>query len=373
MSSPGLPFFISPQGIWSNRIEAMRLRTISIFLIVLMLPGSADRSASAASDPAAQESFLNRVEEALWIQKHHGVIIFQDRSSDCYDFPKLIALAKELGTDSVKTWLKGEDPGEIPRQAKSPKYRELFDSFGTVCLNVCPEYILSRWDCRQGYGSRTGRDVRSDFYKLTEFLIDTYDGRGKTFIINYFFEMNVYMGTDPSGRPDFPVLAFVADAQKGVHDAIAEFAISDIRILDSVEANCDHDTFHFVKNFFPRINVDLYSLSFYGFGSVESHTGYWGKHAPDNGLFGKKNVMVGEYGMKMEDSRAHGDEEIQRQYLKATRDAARRLDVPYIFHFWLADQDSKAASEGHFGLVDLKGRKRKAWHDLRNAYWLGKE
>jgi len=72
----------------------------------------------------------------------------------------------------------------------------------------------------------------------------------------------------------------------------------------------------------------------------------------------------------MEDVRVKGDEEAQSRYFKEIRKEAREWGVPYIFLFWLADQDSKVKSEGQFGLIDLEGHKRKAWSDLHNAYCL---
>ncbi len=312
--------------------------------------------------------YADEVSGKDWTKKHHGIIFYQDYSSDKYDLVKLADMAKELGTDIVKTWIKGDKPQEIPEKAESRDYRHMFNSFSVVCLNVCPDYILSRWDELKAYNLQTKKDIFSDFYQLTKFLIKNYDGQGKTFIINYFFEVNVYVGSVPSGRPDFPVIEFVSDAQKGVKKALAESVIKDIRIFDCIESNCDHDFFHFVKTIFPKIKVDFYSLSFYGLGSLKSSLSYWAKYAPDNSLFKDKNIILGEYGIKMQDMRVNYDEEAQNKYLESVRKEVKNWGVPYIFLFWLADQESKVKSEGDSGLVDLKGHKRKAWEYLHNAY-----
>ncbi|MFC1709073.1 hypothetical protein ACFL2J_03315 [Candidatus Omnitrophota bacterium] len=308
------------------------------------------------------------LDEKNWIKNHHGVIFYQDYSSDSYDFAELVKMAKKLGTNMVRTWITGDNPGEIPGKVGSSTYRNIFDSFRVIALNVCQDYLKYRWDQGAGYDSRTKRDVQFDFYQLTKFLIDNYDGQGKTFIISYFFEVNLYMGTVFSGRPDFPVVQFVSDAQRGVKKAIAEAQIRDIVILDCFETNSDHDIFNFVKNIFPDIHVDLYSISFYSFDSVKSKLAYLAKYAPDNDLFGSKNVMVGEYGIRMEDTRINGNEEAQSKYLSNVRKEAKEWGVPYMFLFWLADQESKIDSEGHFGLVDLQGKECKAWEDLYTSY-----
>lgn len=317
-------------------------------------------------------TFADTATENKWIKAHHGIIFYQDYRNDRYDLNELTRMAEELGTNAVKTWIKGHTQGEIPEKAENDEYEAIFESFEVICLNVCPDYILGRWDVRKKYDEETREDIEADFYQLTESLIDDYDGYGKTFIINYFFEMNVYMGTPSSGRPNFPVIEFIADAQSGVKKALREIKTKDIKIFDCIESNCDHDYFDFVKNIFPKVNVDLYSISYYGYKSLNMLK-HWAKYAPDNKLFGDKNIIVGEYGIKMEDPRVNGDKNAQSAYLKSIRKQAKELKVPYIFLFWLADQESKIKSEGHFGIVNLEGERRKAWSDLYNAYHFRKK
>jgi hypothetical protein len=182
-----------------SKILAIFMMFMTLNLNDSLILAEEDLSQKAQSKPPLTEN--------EWIKNHHGIIIYQDYQSDRYNMLELIRLARELGTDIVKTWLKGNEPGKIPRIIKSPEYRKMFNSFRTICLNVCPEYILYG-----KYHSGVREAVQSDFYNLTKFIIKYYDGKGKTFIINYFFEMNVYLGTAPSGRPDFPVVDFVSDA-----------------------------------------------------------------------------------------------------------------------------------------------------------------
>lgn len=303
-----------------------------------------------------------------WIRRHHGVIFYQDYPSDRYDMGNLVSLGQDLGSRSAKTWLKGDAPNDIPQRAQQSPYKNLFDSFDVIALNVCPDYMLRRWDQRRSFDATTRQDIESDFYQLVKFLIDAYNGRDKIFIINYFFELNVYAGTAESKRPQFPVVDFISQAQRGVKRAMAEATLENLRILDCVEANCDHGHFSFVKTYFPQIRTDLYSLSYYGDGPIRNYLSFWAKHAPDNDLFGSKNVMVGEYGIRLEDGRVRNSEQAQAQYLESVRQQAQDFGVPFMFVFWLADQNSKVSGEGSFGLVDLKGRKRESWHALYAAY-----
>jgi hypothetical protein len=356
---------IDKEGSRAASEEILPAQECEIIRGLLQSPADPVEPDGIVADKSADE-----LSEAEWIKGRHGIIIYQDYPSDRYDFGALARMANELGTNNIKTWIKGDAPGEIPQKARSPEYQALFGPFKVICLNICPDYLLSRWDQSHHYDAQTKNGVESDFFELTKLLIDTYAGQGKTFIINYFFEINVYLGTGPSGRLDFPVVEFIADAQRGVKRAIGASSMKNIRILDCIESNCDHDNFHFIKNIFPNVNVDLYSISFYGFGSLKSILDYCAKYAPDNELFGNKNVMVGEYGIKMEDSRVSGSDEAQSQYLRSIRQEAKNLDVPYIFLFWLADQDSKVDNEGSFGLVDLAGKKRSAWKDLYKSYSL---
>ena len=303
-----------------------------------------------------------------WIKRRHGLIFYQDYKSDKYSLIKLTSMAKEIGTNNIKTWLKGYKPGEIPNTAKNTTYKNIFKSFDVICLNVCPIYMLKTWDNTKKYTPKTSKAIKQDYYALTKYLIKRYSNQNKTFIINYFFEANVYMATSESHRPDFPILEFIADAQAGVKKALKETRPTSIRILDCLESNCSHDYFNFVKNIFPKVSVDLYSVSFYGYGSLASKVNYWEKFAPDNKLFGNKNVIVGEYGIMLEDPRIEGNEEAQNHHLISIRNQAKELDVPYIFLFWLADQESKVKAEGRYGMVSLKGNKRKAWSDLNKSY-----
>ncbi len=236
-------------------------------------------------------------------------------------------------------------------------------------MNVCQDYVLARWDTGGGYDGVTRVDVRADFYDLTAYLIQEYRGQNKTFLLSIFFEMNLYMGSLLSGRVDFPVLEFVSDAQAGIRQALEDQGHPEgIDIYDCVEVSCAPGWKSYVETYFTSIQADLYGITYYCLSPLSSYLDFIAQKVPDSPSFGEKNVIVGEYGIKMEDFRVAGSEERQRDHLRGVMAAAEEWGCPYAFQFWLADQESKVEAEGHFGLKDLDGHQRLSWDYYHGLY-----
>jgi hypothetical protein len=316
--------------------------------------------------------------QQTYVRNHGGMIFYQDKSTDDYTLTDLSSIAQELGATRAKTWMYGDKLGDIKTKVNNTNYTAILQSFQTVCLNVCPNYIYTRWDAKQPYATSIGPDVHQDFYDVGKRLATVPNCSGHTFLVSLFFECNLYFGV-PGKRPDFPVFDFIADAKTGLLEGwAAGGAPSDRTLLTVLEVNGSSSNQYFAQNNWcgdpNRIadtTTDLYSYTYYNSdpNAIGVLLNQFSTYCHPSPLFPTgKNLMLGEYG-KLCDSA--GAEVTQQDYLERIMAQAADWGVPYLWDFWLADQQNKIAVEGHWGLQDLKNTEPGAnkWNAHRREAW----
>jgi len=296
--------------------------------------------------------------------EHLGVILSQINIPDHPDLPaqysmvETVTQAVGLGSKLASVWIKANSPGQIVTAAQSSDYVYVFNSFGVVELKVCPDYMFTKIN-----GKYNLDPINNEFYGLVKELLK-YPSR--TFLVSYFFEMNVYMGTSSSRRPDFPTLDFFERAQAGKNQALEENPKNGATVYDLVEINEDSNWQAFVMKYFPKMKTDLYSLSHYSLTNpIAFYFDFISKYAPPSASFGRKNIMLGEFGKTVRNA----DEAAQSNYLTKVIDDAKAWGVPYLFQFWISDQPDlnlRTSGEG-YGLITTKQEgslKRQSWYRL---------
>lgn len=328
---------------------------------------------------ASPPLFLNPTQQA-YVRNHGGMIFYQDKSTDDYTLTDLSAIAQELGATRAKTWLYGDKLGDIKGKINNTSYTTILQSFQTVCLNVCPNYALTRWDAKQPYATSIGPDVHQDFYEVGKRLAAIPNCSGHTFLVSIFFECNLYFGV-PGKRPDFPAFDFIADAKTGLLEGwTAGGAPSDRTLLTVMEVNGSSSNQYFAQHYWcgdpnriANTTTDLYSYTYYGTSSATDPYGITAKLNefstycyPSPRYPTGRNLMLGEFGHMSETGEA-----AQQDYLERIMAQGADWGVPYLWDFWLADQQNKIAVEGHWGLQDLKNTEPGAnrWNAHRKEAW----
>ena len=293
---------------------------------------------------------------------HLGVILSQINIPDHPDLPaqysmtETVTQAIKLGSKLASIWIKANSPGQIIVAAQSYDYVKIFNSFQVVELKVCPDYMFTKIN-----GKYNLDPIYNEYYGLVKELLKC---PSRTFLISYFFEMNVYMGTSSSRRPDFPTLDFFKRAQAGKNQALKENLNSGVRVYDLVEINEDSNWQAFVKKYFPKMKTDLYSLSHYSLTyPITFYFDFMSKYTTSSPAFGAKNIMLGEFGRTVRNT----DETAQSNYLAKVIDDAKSWGVPYLFQFWICDQPdlNLGTSGAGYGLITTKqdgSLRRQSWH-----------
>ena len=206
-------------------------------------------------------AFRWTAEESRWIKDHAGIIFYDDGDLPRFTMDEHVDITHALGANKVKTWLKGQYPGEMLARLDHPVYQRILSEFDTILFDVCPDYILGGV-----YDDAKSELVRSEYKGVAYYLASKYRKPNKTFILSIFMETNLFFGAENSYHPDFPAVRFLNDADAGIKAGIkkaqGESKVNKAKVYSVIEvANLPKD---FIKKFLPQTRADLYAISYYG-------------------------------------------------------------------------------------------------------------
>jgi hypothetical protein len=307
-----------------------------------------------------------------------------------------------LGSRVIKVWFYGkrhEHPDSVypynsnwPKAnslvdgARTPYFRKLFDKPFTTYILVVTS--LERPDAywRNGVTQEQKQDEQRQFYELTKYLLNTYKGTGKTFILQHWegdwmirgsFDQNV----EPTPVAVQGMIDWLNARQAGVNQAREEVAQDRVRVYHAAEVNrvvgsMKAGKLNMVNAVLPHTKLDLVSYS--AWDSALEHyqqpdvlreaLDFIAANMPDSADFGNKNVYIGEFGMP---ENLYPVEQIQKAIPNAVKTA---LDwgCPYIVYWQLYCNElkdgkyqppvkSNDAVRG-FWLIKPDGSKSWTWH-----------
>lgn len=243
---------------------------------------------------------------------------------------------QELGSKVIKLWFTGtspelypfasdwpsEQPQDLTGLAALPYYDEVFRMpFSTYILET-----YEFWGDRQtvwtdGMTEQECQEVEDQFYALACYFYETFAGTGKTFILqnwegdNALGEYAVKTadgGLSAQGQTALDgMVDWINARQAGVDRARAEYPDSDVVVANAMEVNfidVERDMENYdnrvlaVDYVVPRTHCDLYSLSCWGAKEtglesvVADKLRYYKEKAPSSRLYGRENIMLGEFG-----------------------------------------------------------------------------
>lgn len=203
--------------------------------------------------------------------------------------------------------------------AQAPSFRSVFEKPFHTYILTC--YSVGRDDhyWTNGITPEQQADETNQFYELSKYLLTTYKGTGKTFVLQHWEGDWALRDTVVDGKKrtydkeflptDTAVKAMIAwlnARQAGIKKARDEIKDTDVHLYGATECNRVEDSMAgkpgVANSVLPNTTVDLASYSAWNFQDTEEGLGkavdYIAAHLPPTAAFGQNahSVYLGEYG-----------------------------------------------------------------------------
>ncbi|MFH1719241.1 MAG: hypothetical protein ABIF19_17960 [Planctomycetota bacterium] len=310
-----------------------------------------------------------------------------------------------LGSRVIKVWFHNPrksysfnsqwpDMDSLVDIAKSPYFRKLFDKPFTTYIMMCFSTGRDAAYWRHGITDEQKLDEQRQFYELAKYLLITYKGTGKTFILQHWegdwlIRGNYDRNADPTPEAVDGMVEWLNARQAGVTQAREEVGQDGVRVYHAAEVNrvvasMKEGKPNLVNKVLPRTKLDLVSYSAWDSTAEYSDNpqvlrealDYIATNMPDSPDFGNRNVYVGEFGMPENKFPA----ERIRKVIPGVVETALDWGCPYIVYWQLYCnelQDPKQTSPVSsndtvrgFWLIRPDGSKAWTWdyfHGLLNS------
>jgi hypothetical protein len=258
--------------------------------------------------------------------------------------------------------------------AQAPYFQKLFSKpFTTYILVVT---ALGRQDnyWRNGVTQEQKQDEQRQFYELTRFLLKTYKGTGKTFVLQHWEGDWMIRGSvdekiEPSPMAIQGMIDWLNARQAGVNQARKETGQDGVRVYHAAEVNrvvgsMKNGKVNVVNAVLPHTRLDLVSYS--AWDSALEHyqkpqvlreaLDFIAANMADSNDFGNKNVYLGEFGIP---ENLYTLEQIQKAIPNSVQ-TALAWGCPYIVYWQLYCNELK----------DNKERPPVRSNDAVRGFWL---
>lgn len=294
----------------------------------------------------------------------------------------------ELGTRVIKVW---GTTACYPFNTTWPEIHsltELFQTWQYRCLFSKPftTFIIEAFPIGVSHAAASSDEQRAEterqFYDATAWLLKTYDGTGKTFILqnwegDWAIRPRYEIELDPTPEAIQGMIATINARQAGVNRARMESKVENVFVYHAAEANLVKRAMggypSVANDVFPKTRCDLYSYSAWDTladkDEFRQAVLYLRDKAPASDAFGKNNVMIGEFGWP----EANSTPEKALEVCKGVIDVCLELDVPYAVHWELYCNERRDKQKGQayannectgFWLIRQDGTKTLVWEYL---------
>jgi hypothetical protein len=270
---------------------------------------------------------------------------------------------------------------DVVELAQRPYVQELFAKpFSTILLEITPVTISPQF--LDGLTPAEAAAERDQMYRLAKYLLTTYAGSGKTFVLqnwegDHLLRDGLADGVDPDPVRIHGMIDWWNARQDGVEQARREVGSRGVQVLHAAEVNFLADAMAgkvtATNNVVPYTHCDLYSYSSWDIDFTPAELtralDYLESKAPDNQLFGRYNLYLGEYGM----AKDHGAPDGERfERVRELMEAALGWGVRYAVYWEVYCNEALQTYAGRpvnrdlrgFWLVRPDGAKAPAWYSL---------
>jgi hypothetical protein len=304
----------------------------------------------------------------------------------------------ELGTRVIKIWFQldssrpypfhsdwGTPATNLAELARKPYYLELFAKPFTTFILVIPHSATFT----DGMTPEEVDSERESMYRLTRYLLETYAGSGKTFVIQNWEGDHLFRQGLNGAEPDPVRIQGMRDwwnaKQDGVDQARREVGMRDVVVAHAAEVNHLADSLDgkvtATNSVVPFTHADLYSYSSWDLRfdrrRLIDALEYLKSMAPDSELYGEDNIYIGEFGAVKDQV---GEGVNLHNLIRGLTDAAIGWGVRYAV-FWQVFCNEvihpykgrpKSSDLRGFWLVRPDGSLAPTWRDLQRRMTLSR-
>jgi hypothetical protein len=293
----------------------------------------------------------------------------------------------EMGSRVIKVWFysdRHEHPQDIYRfnsdwrevdslveGAKQPYYKELFSKPFSAYMLVVTALGRPGGYWYAGITQQQALDEKQQFYELTKYLLETYQGTGKTFILQHWegdwmTRRHTDRKADVDPQTHKNMIRWLNARQAGVNKAREECGVNGVNVYHATEVNnvlrsVEHGQANIVNAVLPYTNVDLVTYSAYDsiFLAIDGRDEAFGRcvqyikdHLPPSAVFGDDSVFIGEYGVPENEFTS-----VQLQtVVKNTVETSLEMNCPWIVYWQLYCNELKNPSKsGSYNVKEADG------------------
>jgi len=297
----------------------MRSTFVTILLSVVFI-GCGQHKCPAST--TAEQSTGKELRDIIGVTHVDGKYCLTDEDFLNEGSDKILA----LGSRVIKVWFhnpersysfnsKWPEMDSLVEVAKSPYFRELFDKPMTTYVMMCFSIGRDAGYWKKGVTEEQKLDEQRQFYQLTKYLLATYKGTGKTFILQHWegdwlIRGNYDGNVDPTPEAISGMIEWLNARQAGVDQAREEIGSDGVWVYHAAEVNRVVDSMkkgnpNIVNTVLPHTKLDLVSYSAWDATAKYSEDSqvfrkaldFIAANMPDSPDFGNRNVYVGEFGM----------------------------------------------------------------------------
>jgi len=258
--------------------------------------------------------------------------------------------------------------------ARTPYFREVFHKPFTTYILMCFSMGRPAGYFIKGITPEQAEDEQRQFYELARYLLSTYKGSGKTFVIQHWegdwlvrgsFDRNA----EPAPAALEAMITWLNARQAGISRARDQIGCHGVRVYHAAEVNRVVASMRqgrpgLVNKVLPRTRLDLVSYSAWDAATAgykdpnlqRRALDYIAENTPDSPDFGDKNVYIGEFGMP---ENSYSLARIQKAIPNAV-ETALRWGCPYVVYWQLYCNE----------LSDSRHRRPVQRNDQVRGFWL---
>jgi len=285
----------------------------------------------------------------------------------------------ELGCAIIKVWFTGNPQAKYPFNSQWPDIKSLVDLakteyFKNLFSQPIGTFVLETYAPGReehyylaGMSAQQIEREKNDIRDAAAYLLQTYKGSGKTFVMqNWEGDWSLRggaPGNDPKPQAVQGMIDWLNARQAGVEEARQQNKVDAVRVLHAAEVNhvaraMKNEGITVTNDVLPHTKCDLYSYSAYDVPTHEpdkfkAALDYLAQKSP-----GENNIYVGEYGAPENDV---GGPEVQDKRIRAATQTALDWRARYAIYWQLYCNELKPDSK------DLKTRPQNK--DMR-GFWL---
>ncbi|MGB2866421.1 MAG: hypothetical protein WBC05_24035, partial [Sedimentisphaerales bacterium] len=297
----------------------MRNTLVTILLSVVFFGCGQHKCPESA---AAEQSTGKELRDIIGVTHVDGKYCLTDKDFLNEGADQILA----LGSRVIKVWFhnphrsysfnsKWPKMNSLVEVAKSPYFRELFDKPMTTYVMMCFSMGRDAGYWRKGVTEEQRRDEQRQFYELTKYLLTTYKGTRKTFILQHWEGDWLIRGSydgnvDPTPEAISGMIEWLNARQAGVNQAREEVGLDGVWVYHAAEVNrvvgsMKEGNPNVVNTVLAHTKLDLVSYSAWDATTEYSEDSqvfrkaldFIAANMPDSPDFGSRNVYVGEFGM----------------------------------------------------------------------------